>query len=105
MRAEGNARQPAASGELNGRAPRRTPSATGPVGDAGTPSATLLALQSGVGNEAVVQMLRAAGHPGAQERHQHGAGCGHQQAEEPQVQRSAVHDVLRSGGRPLDSAT
>ncbi|MGW2813730.1 eCIS core domain-containing protein [Streptomyces sp. NPDC001415] len=50
-------------------------------------------------------MLRAAGHPGAQERHQHGAGCGHQQAEEPQVQRSAVHDVLRSGGRPLDSAT
>nr|WP_246201848.1 DUF4157 domain-containing protein [Streptomyces alboniger] len=49
-------------------------------------------------------MLRQAGHLGAQEQHQHGAGCGHQQAE-PAVQRSAVHDVLRSGGQPLDEAT
>ncbi|MGW8329469.1 eCIS core domain-containing protein [Streptomyces sp. NPDC055897] len=72
---------------------------------AGTPSSALLALQSSAGNAAVVQMLRNAGHPWAQERHQHGAGCGHQQAEQPEVQRSAVHDVLRSGGRPLDDAT
>ncbi|MEU5049241.1 DUF4157 domain-containing protein [Streptomyces sp. NPDC021096] len=43
-------------------------------------------------------MLRQAGHPWAQEQHQHGADCGHQ------VQRSAVHDVLRAGGRPLDDA-
>ncbi|MET9366008.1 DUF4157 domain-containing protein [Streptomyces sp. NPDC006632] len=80
---------------------------------------SLLSLQGSAGNAAVVQMLRRAGHPGAQdraaeqERHQHGAGCGHQQAERPsvqraagpQVQRSAVHDVLRTGGRPLDSTT
>ncbi|WP_455681777.1 eCIS core domain-containing protein [Streptomyces violascens] len=71
--------------------------------------AGLLALQSTAGNVAVVQMLRQAGHRWAQpEQHQHGAGCGHQQTEQagqPAVQRSAVHDVLRSGGRPLDDAT
>ncbi|MFJ5829172.1 DUF4157 domain-containing protein [Streptomyces sp. NPDC093089] len=50
-------------------------------------------------------MLRAAGHPWAQDQHQHGAGCGHQQTDQPSVQRSAVHDVLRGGGRPLDDAT
>ncbi|MEV7278375.1 DUF4157 domain-containing protein [Streptomyces sp. NPDC093111] len=54
------------------------------------------------GNAAVVQLLRQAGHPWAQERHEHGAGCGHQQ---PTVQRSAVHEVLRAPGRPLDEAT
>ncbi|WP_426368909.1 DUF4157 domain-containing protein [Streptomyces sp. E-08] len=47
-------------------------------------------------------MLRRAGQaPALQEQHQHGAGCGHPQA----VQRSAVHDVLRTGGRPLDDRT
>ncbi|MEU8617438.1 DUF4157 domain-containing protein [Streptomyces sp. NPDC048623] len=46
-------------------------------------------------------MLRQAGHAWVQEQHQHGAGCGHQQA----VQRSAVHDVLKAPGRPLDEAT
>ncbi|MEU9100858.1 DUF4157 domain-containing protein [Streptomyces sp. NPDC048361] len=66
----------------------------------------LLALHSSAGNAAVVQLLRAAGHPWAQERHQHGAGCGHQQAgARPPVQRSAVHDVLSTSGRPLDDAT
>ncbi|WP_318210594.1 MULTISPECIES: DUF4157 domain-containing protein [unclassified Streptomyces] len=51
-------------------------------------------------------MLREAGHPWAQpEQHQHDAGCGHQQAEQPTVQRSAVHDVLRTSGRPLDDET
>lgn len=66
-----------------------------------------------MGNAAVVQMLREEGHPfapasPAQERHQHGPGCGHQNAAgggAAPVQRSAVHDVLRSGGRPLDDAT
>lgn len=68
---------------------------------------SLLAFQATTGNAAVVQMLRAAGHPWAQARdqHQHGADCGHQQADQPAVQRSAVHDVLRRGGRPLDDAT
>ncbi|MEU9201877.1 DUF4157 domain-containing protein [Streptomyces sp. NPDC048332] len=65
----------------------------------------LSALQGTVGNAAVIQRLRQAGHPWAQEEHQHGAGCGHQQTEQPAVQRSAVHDVLRAPGRPLDDAT
>ncbi|MFE9696099.1 DUF4157 domain-containing protein [Streptomyces sp. NPDC006270] len=66
-----------------------------------------LALQPGVGNAAVVQMLRQAGHPGAQapERHHHGDGRGHQQPGPAAVQRSAVHSVLRKGGRPMDNAT
>ncbi|MFE3181083.1 DUF4157 domain-containing protein [Streptomyces violascens] len=66
------------------------------------------ALQSTAGNAAVVQMLRAAGHSWAQEQHRHGAGCGHRQTEhaaQSALQRSAVHDVLRSGGRPLDEVT
>ncbi|WUV20422.1 DUF4157 domain-containing protein [Streptomyces sp. NBC_01485] len=61
-------------------------------------------------------MLREEGHPlaplssasPAQELHRHGAGCGHQSATgagAAPVQRSAVHEVLRSGGRPLDDAT
>ncbi|WP_372516140.1 aldo/keto reductase [Streptantibioticus silvisoli] len=33
-------------------------------------------------------------------RHQHGAGCGHQQ-DTPAVQRSSVHDVLRGSGQPM----
>ncbi|MFE0172917.1 DUF4157 domain-containing protein [Streptomyces sp. NPDC059002] len=77
--------------------------------ETGTPRERLLALQSGAGNAAVVQLLRRGGHPSAQEQeqeqHRHGAGCGHQEAERPAVQRSAVHDVLRSGGRPLDEGT
>ncbi|MCB8907628.1 MULTISPECIES: DUF4157 domain-containing protein [unclassified Streptomyces] len=54
-------------------------------------------------------MLQLSGHPYAQpsvqrdEQHRHGAGCGHQQTAPPAaVQRSAVHDVLNAGGRPLD---
>ncbi|WP_438297233.1 eCIS core domain-containing protein [Streptomyces sp. HUAS TT7] len=79
----------------------RTPEATS------TPSQGLLALQSTAGNAAVVQMLRQAGHAWAQETHQHTAGCGHQQDTQsaPAVQRSAVHDVLRSSGRPMDDVT
>ncbi|MFI8341172.1 DUF4157 domain-containing protein [Streptomyces sp. NPDC085639] len=57
----------------------------------------LLGLQATVGNAVVVQRLR-------QQPHRHGAGCGHEAAEAP-VQRSAVHDVVRAGGRPLDGST
>ncbi|MFE3525139.1 DUF4157 domain-containing protein [Streptomyces sp. NPDC059161] len=87
-------------GKRSGRAPARTEA------PGGVP-AQLLALQASAGNAAVVQMLRQADHSSAaQERHQHGAGCGHQQTQQPAVQRSsAVHDVLRSSGRPLDAAT
>ncbi|MEV7659991.1 DUF4157 domain-containing protein [Streptomyces anulatus] len=38
------------------------------------------------------------------EEHRHSADCEHR-TERPAVQRSAVHDVLRTGGRPLDGAT
>ncbi|MFD7582753.1 DUF4157 domain-containing protein [Kitasatospora sp. NPDC059817] len=61
-----------------------TPSTSSPA-SARTPAPALLGLQASVGNAAVVQRLQRAG----------------------QVQRSgtAVHDVLRSGGRSLDGAT
>ncbi|MET8949954.1 eCIS core domain-containing protein [Streptomyces sp. NPDC004393] len=71
----------------------------------GRSSQALLNLQSSAGNAAVVQMLRRAGHAGAQPaQHQHGAGCRHEQTGQPQVQRSAVHGVLRSAGRPMGTA-
>ncbi|MFJ8623660.1 DUF4157 domain-containing protein [Kitasatospora sp. NPDC093550] len=78
--------------------------------EAGSPRSQLLALQGSVGNAAVVQMLRRAGHGPDGKEHLHGDGCGHagpavQRAAAPAVQRSAVHDVLRGPGRPLDRAT
>ncbi|MFI2640699.1 DUF4157 domain-containing protein [Streptomyces sp. NPDC018610] len=59
------------------------------------------ALQRTAGNAAVLRMLQLAGHP--HDRHQHGAGCGHGTTAPAvtQVQRSAVHDVLATSGRPL----
>ncbi|WP_426404423.1 DUF4157 domain-containing protein [Streptomyces sp. R-07] len=62
-----------------------------------------MALQRSAGNAAVLHMLQRAGHPYAQ--HQHGAGCGHQQATAAgaPVQRSAVQEVLAGSGRPLDA--
>ncbi|THA80084.1 hypothetical protein [Streptomyces sp. A0592] len=56
----------------------------------------LLGLQATVGNAVVVQRLK--------QQHRHGAGCGHE-AEGAPVQRSAVHDVVRAGGRSLDGST
>ncbi|MGC4982410.1 DUF4157 domain-containing protein [Streptomyces sp. DT193] len=85
------------------RSPARTPVAAPSAASGGAMS--FLALQRTVGNAAVLQLLRQSGHPWTQEQHQHGAGCGHQHAEQPAVQRSAVHDVLRTGGRPLDDST
>ncbi|MEU8976745.1 DUF4157 domain-containing protein [Streptomyces monashensis] len=41
----------------------------------------------------------------AEDRRQHSGGCGHQPDEQPAVQRSAVHEVLRTPGRPLDDVT
>ncbi|MEU2895113.1 eCIS core domain-containing protein [Streptomyces sp. NPDC001273] len=79
-----------------GRTPASRRASASPAREPG-----LLGLQGNAGNAAVVQMLRQAGHAWTQEEHRHDAGCGHQ---EP-VQRSAVHDVLRSPGRPLDDAT
>ncbi|MFD7612790.1 DUF4157 domain-containing protein [Streptomyces sp. NPDC059828] len=62
-----------------------------------TSAQRLLALQRAAGNAAVSRAVAA-------ERHQHSAGCGHDQRQ-PAVQRSSlVHQVLGSAGRPLDSA-
>ncbi|GAA0451738.1 DUF4157 domain-containing protein [Streptomyces olivaceiscleroticus] len=86
------------------RAAARTPALDAPTPQlAPTSPQSLLALQRTAGNAAVVQMLRQTAH--LQEQHQHGAGCGHQATGQPSVQRSAVHDVLRSGGRPLSGTT
>jgi hypothetical protein len=58
---------------------------------AGLTPAGVLALQRAVGNAAASALLARA-------IHEHGPGCGH---DEP-VQRSAIHNVLRGPGRPLD---
>ncbi|MFD3941325.1 DUF4157 domain-containing protein [Streptomyces sp. NPDC058579] len=96
-----------ATGAKHGRGARQAPA------EAGQSRSELLGLQGTVGNAAVVQMLRRAGHGLDQEEHRHGEGCGHDEVEGPAVQRSAgpavqrsaVHDVLRGPGRPLDNAT
>ncbi|WP_234365443.1 DUF4157 domain-containing protein [Streptomyces sp. RTd22] len=56
----------------------------------------MLAQQSRAGNQAVVEMLRRSGHPGAQDRHQHGAGCGHQASESPVQRSSGAATVARA---------
>nr|WP_238431390.1 DUF4157 domain-containing protein [Streptomyces cavernae] len=56
-----------------------------------TPADRLLALQRSAGNAAVARAV-------AEQRHEHDGNCGHG----PSVQRSSVHQVLRSPGRPLD---
>ncbi|MFE6134162.1 DUF4765 family protein [Streptomyces sp. NPDC056437] len=53
----------------------------------------MLALQRSAGNAAVSRAVE-------EERHLHAAGCGHDQVVQ---RRSAVHEVLRSSGRPLDA--
>ncbi|MGW2176721.1 eCIS core domain-containing protein [Streptomyces sp. NPDC001732] len=88
MRARDSDRTP---GSARARTPVRRPE-TGEL-----PEHLPRTLRSSLGNAAVVQLLRQAGHPWAQpeehrpEEHRH------------DVQRSAVHDVLRTGGRPLDA--
>ncbi|MFF8616907.1 DUF4157 domain-containing protein [Streptomyces sp. NPDC015350] len=77
----------------------------GPEAEAHSSQPGLLPLQATMGNAAVVQMLRRAGHPWAEEAHRHSAECGHDREGQSVVQRSAVHDVLRSPGRPLDGGT
>ncbi|MEW1905600.1 DUF4157 domain-containing protein [Streptomyces sp. NPDC086147] len=88
-----------ATGAKAGREARHAPA------EAERPRSELLSLQGAVGNAAVVQMLRRAGHGPDAEGHRHGDGCGHEGVAAPAVQRSSVHDVLRRPGRPLDRAT
>lgn len=69
------------------------------------PSTGLMALQASLGNTAVVQMLRRAGHPGTREQDPRPDGRGHHHRAAAVARRSAVQDVLRTPGRPLDDAT
>ncbi|MFD8690398.1 DUF4157 domain-containing protein [Streptomyces sp. NPDC059651] len=87
------------------RKPSRTPDRAASTAPQGSLPKGPLPLPRAAGNAAVVQMLRQAGHPGAEETHQHGERCGHEPGGQAPVQRSAVHEVLRSSGRPLDSGT
>ncbi|MEV7658279.1 DNA/RNA non-specific endonuclease [Streptomyces anulatus] len=66
--------------------------ARGPAESGVVPPAGFLAQQSSSGNAAVVQMLRAAGHLPAQDRHRHrhGDDCGHEQAGAEVVQRAST---------------
>ncbi|MGW2178214.1 eCIS core domain-containing protein [Streptomyces sp. NPDC001732] len=75
-------------------APARRADVDGP-GPAVVSPRSLLDLQSTVGNAEVVRMLQRADRSLAEPT----------DPADPSVQRSAVHDVLRSGGRPLDEAT
>ncbi|MGW6722917.1 eCIS core domain-containing protein [Streptomyces sp. NPDC054995] len=121
MRAQGKDRT-GHSGDRPERAVAAVPAKEpGTVRQGAAPSGSqpLLALQATVGNAVAVQMLRRAAveereqsqeqdqgrnrsQGQDQERHRHGAGCGHEEAQRPAVQRSAVHDVLRTSGRPLE---
>jgi len=88
-------------------APRTASTAPSPVvfgGARGAPAA-ILALQRSVGNAAVARMLESTGQQAGQRTgqrtgHEHDADCGHDRPAAP-VQRSAIHDVLRSRGRSL----
>ncbi|MFF2546978.1 DUF4157 domain-containing protein [Kitasatospora sp. NPDC058063] len=108
MHAREAARTPdgARSGRQGADSARTARTAAVPVRPgAGLPSPQeVAALQRSVGNAAVARMFEEA-------RHRHAPGCGHQEPggghQEPgggePVQRSAVHRVLGSPGRPLDA--
>ncbi|MEU7152214.1 DUF4157 domain-containing protein [Streptomyces sp. NPDC045456] len=92
------------SAESRRRTPVRRPQSAGPGSGrpaaAGSGTAALLALQRAAGNAAVLRAME-------QERHTHGPGCGHQPerqdaVQQDTVQRSAVHEVLRGAGSPLE---
>ncbi|WP_328317207.1 eCIS core domain-containing protein [Streptomyces sp. NBC_00388] len=108
MHARDTARTP--DGAKTDRTPARAPGGRAPAPSSGGSSSppALSALQRTAGNAAVVQLLRRngqTGQAGAQEQHRHGGGCAHPPSGQATVQRSAaVHEVLRSGGRPLDDA-
>ncbi|MCB5908475.1 hypothetical protein [Streptomyces pinistramenti] len=82
----------APAGERRQPLPQRQERGSGP---AGTAASALLALQRSAGNAAVVRAME-------QERHVHGAGCGHPQ-EEPAVQRSADGPSVQRAADQEDS--
>ncbi|MGW5847094.1 eCIS core domain-containing protein [Streptomyces sp. NPDC055254] len=94
MRAQANDRGGSGGGQGAGRARQ----AQAPVPASGAVSAVsprqVGALQRRIGNTAVARLVE-------QERRRHDASCDHDH-DAPAVQRSAVHEVLRGAGRPLE---
>ncbi|MFI8855826.1 eCIS core domain-containing protein [Streptomyces prasinus] len=86
----------AESSRLPERKPRAVPTAGQPARPAGARPvlgpAEVTALQRTAGNAAVARTVE-------RQEHTHGPACGHPPAP---VQRSTVHEVLRSTGRPMD---
>ncbi|MFE3109124.1 DUF4157 domain-containing protein [Kitasatospora indigofera] len=95
MRAErsGPAR-PGGEQDGSGRPAGNRTAAAAPVRPGRLSGPMLPALQRAAGNAAVARAI-------AQEQHVHEEGCGHQGPGGP----SAVHEVLRGGGQPLDKGT
>ncbi|MFC9179200.1 DUF4157 domain-containing protein [Streptomyces globisporus] len=94
MRAHASGKEPADSpARARAAAPARLPGGTGAL-DAGS----ALALQRSLGNAAVTRLLEEK-----REREEESARAGGAEAA-PDVQRSAVQNVLRAPGRPLDAA-
>ncbi|MDV5146291.1 hypothetical protein R1T08_19310 [Streptomyces sp. SBC-4] len=59
----------------------RTPS-DDTTSSSGDPDRTPAGPRPGAGNAAAIRLLRQAGHPWAQELHEHDADCGHGQNEQ-----------------------
>lgn len=76
----------------------KAPSERKAAGSRSNSAAMLVGLQAQAGNAAMVQMLRQAGHPWAQDSHQHSSNCGHQ-VEGAGVQRSA-QETVEAEARP-----
>ncbi|MFI1418417.1 DUF4157 domain-containing protein [Streptomyces sp. NPDC020731] len=88
------AREEPQGADRRSRTQARTASPAERAALTGGPSpAGMPALQRAVGNAVVARMVE-------EERHEHSADCGHGAP----VQRSAVHDVLSTPGRPLQPA-
>ncbi len=76
----------------------KAPSERKAAGSRSNSAAVPVGLQAQAGNAAMVQMLRQAGHPWAQDSHQHSSNCGHR-VEGAGVQRSA-QETVEAEARP-----
>lgn len=86
------------AGQANKRVAARP--VTGP-----TSTQSILDLQATAGNAAVVQMMSRSGQT-QEQRHRHGAGCGHLQGGQPAVvQRSGEHGVVQRADASSGHAT
>ncbi|ASY31765.1 hypothetical protein CAC01_02900 [Streptomyces sp. CLI2509] len=90
------ARENEAAQQAGGRNPVRR------VGSPGTAAARVLALQSRAGNAAVSRTIQRRMDP---EQHQHGGGCGHDDADRsPEGQSQLLAAAQKTPGSPLPSS-